>query len=77
MRLEMKKLNIQGGSPKKQYRGGNCLKRGAWTFCRFKWVAGGPWQERGRGVIPQCTLCGYNDGYIFIQPFITLHFLAN
>ena len=25
-----------GGSQKKQYVGGNCLKRGAWTVCRFK-----------------------------------------
>ena len=26
------------------YRGGNCLKRGASTVCRFK--VGGTWQER-------------------------------
>ena len=44
----MKKLNIQGGSPKKQYRGGNCLKRGAWTFCRFSgWVGGLGKKEEG------------------------------
>ena len=24
------------GLTKNQYRGGNCLKRGAWTVCRFK-----------------------------------------
>ena len=32
-----------GGGTKNQYRGGDCLKRGAWTVCRFK----GAWQERG------------------------------
>ena len=26
---------------------GDCLKRGAWTVCRFK--GGGAWQERGGG----------------------------
>ena len=25
-----------GGHKKKQYIGGNCLKRGAWTVCQFK-----------------------------------------
>ena len=25
-----------GGFTKKQYKGGNCLKRGAWTVCRLK-----------------------------------------
>ena len=29
-------LGKGGGSQKKQYVGGNCLKRGAWTVCRFK-----------------------------------------
>ena len=24
------------GLKKKQYRGGNCLKRGAWIVCRFE-----------------------------------------
>ena len=42
----MKNLNILGGSlknptfrrgfTKNQYRGGDCLKKGAWTVCRFK-----------------------------------------
>ena len=27
---------------------GDCLKRGAWTVCRFK-GEGGAWQERGGG----------------------------
>ena len=39
---------------KKQYIGGNCLKRGAWTVSRFK---RGAWQKRegvfwGVGLIP-------------------------
>ena len=37
--------------------GGECLKREAWTVCRF---TGWPWQEEdvleGGGLIPQCTL---------------------
>ena len=32
---------------KNQYRGGNCLKRRAWTVCRFK---GGLARKRGGGV---------------------------
>ena len=47
--------------PKNQYRGGDCLKRGAWTVCRFK---GGFGKKEGGGVfegggwlILQCTLC--------------------
>ena len=28
-------------SKKKQYIGGNCLKRGAWAVCRFKGGGGG------------------------------------
>ena len=39
----------EGGSQKKQYVGDNCLRRGAWTVCRFK---GG-----GLGKREQCTLC--------------------
>ena len=44
---------------KNQYRGSDCLKRGAWTVCQFKV---GAWQERGGsvfegGLIPQGTLC--------------------
>ena len=27
---------LEGWSQKKQYIGRNCLKRGAWTVCRFK-----------------------------------------
>ena len=31
------KSDFQGGGfTKKQYIGANCLKRGAWTVCRFK-----------------------------------------
>ena len=26
----------EGGVTKKQYIGGTCLKKGAWTVCRFK-----------------------------------------
>ena len=37
----------RGGSPKKQYIGGNCLKKVAWTVCRFKRVGQ---QRRGDGV---------------------------
>ena len=33
------------GVTKNQYIGGDCLKMGAWTVCRFKRV--GAWQERG------------------------------
>ena len=33
-----------GGHKKKQYVGDNCLRRGAWTVCRFK--GGGTWQKR-------------------------------
>ena len=32
----MKNLTCRGVFTKKQYRGGDCLKRGAWTVCRFK-----------------------------------------
>ena len=45
---------------KNQYRGGDCLKRGAWTVCRFKEGLG---KKEGEGVvfekglISQCTLC--------------------
>ena len=44
---------------KNQYIGGNCLKRQAWTVCRFK--GGRTWKKRREGVIPQCTVsvpCG-------------------
>ena len=27
---------LEGGHKKEQYIGRNCLKRGAWTVCRFK-----------------------------------------
>ena len=27
---------LGGGFMKNHYRGGDCLKRGAWTVCRFK-----------------------------------------
>ena len=33
---------------------GDCLKRGAWTVCRFK--GGGLGKKEGGGGIPQCTL---------------------
>ena len=31
---------------KNNIEGGDYLKRGAWTVCRFKVVVGGTWQER-------------------------------
>ena len=37
-----------GGFMKNQYRGEDCLKRGAWTVCQFKGVLG---KERGGGVL--------------------------
>ena len=54
MGLKMESFNImqvpwKGGHKKKQYIRRNCLKRGAWTVCRFK---GGGLAKRG-----QCTLC--------------------
>ena len=30
------KSDLQGGVRKKQYRGGDCLKRGGWAVCQFK-----------------------------------------
>ena len=47
--LKMENFNImliqgKGGPKKKQYVGGNCLKSGAWTICRFK---EGVWQKQG------------------------------
>ena len=41
-----------GRFTKKQCIGENCLKRGAWTVCRFKGGGGreGAWQKRGGGV---------------------------
>ena len=68
MGLRMKNFNIfgvhwkipflEGVSRKTITEGGDYLKRGAWTVCRFK---GGAWQEIGGcsfegGLIPQCTL---------------------
>ena len=60
MRLRMKSLNVfgvhwktqllvgvGGGFTKNQCRGGDCLKRGLWTVCKFK--GGGTWQEREEG----------------------------
>ena len=40
---------LEGIHDKPIYRG-DCLKRGAWTACRFNGCVGG-------GVIPQCTQC--------------------
>ena len=46
---------------KNQYIGGDCLKRGAWTVCRFK--RGLARKQKGRGgifegeLIPLYTLC--------------------
>ena len=37
-----------GGVTEKQYRGGNYLKRGAWTICRFK---GGLARKKGAGIV--------------------------
>ena len=52
--LNLENFNImlvqwKGGHKKKQYVGGNCLKRGAWTVCRFK--------RGGLAKTGQCTLC--------------------
>ena len=42
------KSNFQGGGFRKNYYiGENCLKRGAWTVCRFQ---GGLAKKRGGGV---------------------------
>ena len=46
---------------KNQYRGGDCLKKGAWTVCKFKRGFGKKdrvvfLREGGGGLIPQCTL---------------------
>ena len=38
---------LGGGFIKNQYRGGDCLKREAWTVYWFK----GGWQESGDGVV--------------------------
>ena len=55
MALRMKNFNILGvhwkirflgGEGFTKIGGGDCLKRGAWTVCRFKV---GVWQERGKG----------------------------
>ena len=43
-------LRGEGGFTKNWYRGGDCLKRGAWTVCIFKGKGGGGWQGRGGGV---------------------------
>ena len=40
----LKNQIFRGGFTKKQYIWGDCVKRGAWTVCRFK---GGAWQKRG------------------------------
>ena len=40
----LKNLIFSGGFIKKQYIGGNCLKRRAWTVCKFK---GGLLKKRG------------------------------
>ena len=72
--VRMKNFNILGGSPKnmiftggsqkKQYTGGNCLKRKAWTVCRFKRRL---YKKEGvvflRGGTPQCTLFRVWKGY--------------
>ena len=60
MGLRMKNFNIfgvhwkiwflGGGLTKNLYRMGDCLKRGAWTVCRFK---RGAWQERQGGVFEE------------------------
>ena len=44
------KIWVLGGREvtKNQYIRGSCLKRRAWTICRFK---GGAWHERGAGVV--------------------------
>ena len=42
----MKNPTFRRGFARNQYRGGNCLKRGAWTVCRFK---GGGLGKKERG----------------------------
>ena len=71
MGLSMKNLDVKyalknpiftggGGFTKKQYKGGNCLKRGAWTVCRLKEGLGENegvvfFMGGGGELIPQCT----------------------
>ena len=40
------KDEVLGGPQKTMYKS-DCLKRGAWTVCRFRGVGGRAWQERG------------------------------
>ena len=42
------KIQLLGGFTKKQYRGGDCLKRGAWTVCQY--IRGGLGKKEGGGV---------------------------
>ena len=44
----LKNPTFKWGFTKNQCKGGNCLKRWAWTVCKFK---GGTWQERGGGAL--------------------------
>ena len=56
----LKNSTFRGAGHEKPIQRGDCLKRGAWTVCKFK--GGRTWQERGGGVvffeglIPQCKL---------------------
>ena len=52
-------FKLGGGFTKKQYRGGDCLKRGAWTVWKFK--EEGVWQEREGGVFEGG--CWYPDAH--------------
>ena len=63
------KIRLLGGFTKNQYRGGNCLKRGAWTVCRFN---GGLGEKEGvvflmGGLTPQCTLCKVFEDLCFFM----------
>ena len=55
-----KNPSFRGGFHKKPIYSGDCLKRGAWTVCRFKGEGLGK-KEGGvlerKGLVPQCTLC--------------------
>ena len=56
---------------KNQYIRWNCLKRGAWAVCRFKWGLGKKEEVVFlRGVISQCTLW-------YVMGNLQLKFLRN
>ena len=80
MGLRMKNFNIMGFTQKSNFQGGrelqklnkqgDCLKRGAWTVCRFK--RGLDKNERSGifdgGLTRQFTLCKFrNQKYVFVN----------